>query len=176
MGIVELNELIREVVELGGVKGLKRERRGIVWGGRRESEDDLVVYGGVLREEKEGKRERNKTERARKKRVGIVERSRNDAIRRVMQNDVTFQAGVTVLSQGQSVQGPAPCHHPHSLLPLVLTLLSSPSLSLSLFLFTLFAILSTIWTKIKKFLRKFRILFTNTLLFLFLYYLSMYKQ
>ena len=31
----------------------------------------------------------------------------NDAIRRVMQNDVTLGAGVTVLSQGQPVQGPA---------------------------------------------------------------------
>lgn len=62
----------------------------------------FVVLGGVVLRVKEKERE---TERE-NKRVGIVERSSNDAIRRVMQNDVTLQAGVTVLSQGQSVQGP----------------------------------------------------------------------
>lgn len=54
-----------------------------------------MVSGG-----KEGKR-RNK--------VGEVQRGgSNDAIRRVMQNDVILRSGVTVLSQGQHVQGPAP--------------------------------------------------------------------
>lgn len=37
---------------------------------------------------------------------GAGECSSNDAIRRVMRNDVTLGAGVTVLSQGQPVQGP----------------------------------------------------------------------
>lgn len=49
---------------------------------------------------------------SRAKRVGIVERSSNDAIRRVMHSDVTLLSGVTVLSQGQPAQGPDPCHHP----------------------------------------------------------------
>lgn len=54
-----------------------------------------MVSGG-----REGKR-RNK--------VGEVQRGgSNDAIRRVMQNDVILRSGVTVLSQGQHVQGPAP--------------------------------------------------------------------
>lgn len=66
-----------------------------------------------------------------------MERSSNDAIRRVMQNDVTLQAGVTVLSQGQSVQGPA-IALPHStpLLYSILTLLTLP-----LFFFFFFFIL-----------------------------------
>lgn len=85
-----------------------------------------MVSGG-----KEGKR-RNK--------VGEVQRGgSNDAIRRVMQNDVILRSGVTVLSQGQHVQGPAPSdpflsHPPPPLLakpaPLVVAR-AHPSLSLS---------------------------------------------
>lgn len=45
----------------------------------------------------------------RRNEVGEVQRGgSNDAIRRVMQNDVILRSGVTVLSQGQHVQGPAP--------------------------------------------------------------------
>lgn len=45
----------------------------------------------------------------RRNKVGEVQRGgSNDAIRRVMQNDVILRSGVTVLSQGQHVQGPAP--------------------------------------------------------------------
>lgn len=59
----------------------------------------------------------------------------NDAIRRVMQNDVTLRSGVTVLSQGQPAQGPAERPLPPSRLPFCPSrgnpLLSSPRVNLS---------------------------------------------
>jgi len=81
--------------------------------------------------------------------IGAARSGSNDAIRRVMQNDVTLRSGVTVLSQGQPVQGPAERFLPpaRSLRgpsrgnPLLSSPRANPSLSLSLPLLLLLLLL-----------------------------------